>query len=49
MHAVSGSASETTLGLRPSVLVMQPTTLCNLNCRYCYLPDRGKRLDMSRS
>ncbi|MFF5955326.1 radical SAM protein [Streptomyces luteogriseus] len=47
MHAVSGGVSGTALGLRPSVLVMQPTTLCNLNCRYCYLPDRGKRLVMS--
>ncbi|MGC4972256.1 radical SAM protein [Streptomyces sp. DT199] len=46
MHAVSGGVSGTALGLRPSVLVMQPTTLCNLNCRYCYLPDRGKRLVM---
>lgn len=23
-----------------SAVVMQPTTLCNLNCRYCYLPLR---------
>ena len=22
-------------------LVIQPTTLCNLNCSYCYLPDRS--------
>ncbi|MFC8919083.1 radical SAM protein [Streptomyces sp. NPDC047821] len=26
---------------------MQPTTLCNLDCRYCYLPDRRERRDMS--
>jgi len=25
-----------------SHIVLQPTTLCNLNCRYCYLPDRDK-------
>ncbi|WP_189080009.1 cyclophane-forming radical SAM peptide maturase AmcB [Mangrovihabitans endophyticus] len=25
----------------PSYVVMQPTTLCNLNCSYCYLPFRG--------
>ena len=25
----------------PSYVVMQPTTLCNLDCRYCYLPFRG--------
>jgi sulfatase maturation enzyme AslB (radical SAM superfamily) len=22
--------------------LMQPTTLCNLDCSYCYLPDRGR-------
>ena len=26
----------------PSYVVMQPTTLCNLDCAYCYLPFRGK-------
>ncbi len=25
----------------PSFVVMQPTTLCNLDCRYCYLPFRA--------
>jgi uncharacterized protein len=25
----------------PSYVVMQPTTLCNLDCTYCYLPFRG--------
>lgn len=30
-----------------SLVVMQPTTLCNLNCGYCYLPDRAKRREMS--
>lgn len=29
-----------------SVLI-QPTSLCNLNCRYCYLPSRDKNLLMS--
>jgi uncharacterized protein len=24
----------------PSYVVMQPTTLCNLDCTYCYLPHR---------
>lgn len=24
----------------PSYVIMQPTTLCNLDCRYCYLPLR---------
>ena len=25
----------------PSYVVMQPTTLCNLDCAYCYLPFRA--------
>jgi uncharacterized protein len=25
----------------PSYVVMQPTTLCNLDCAYCYLPFRS--------
>jgi len=28
-------------------MVMQPTQLCNLNCSYCYLPDRNKSRKMS--
>ena len=31
------------LAARPTAVVMQPTTLCNLDCSYCYLPFR--RLD----
>ncbi|WP_425550668.1 radical SAM protein [Actinoallomurus liliacearum] len=30
-----------------SVVLMQPTTLCNLNCSYCYLPDRKVSRRMS--
>ena len=26
---------------RFSIVVVQPTTLCNLDCAYCYLPDRA--------
>jgi uncharacterized protein len=26
----------------PSYVIMQPTTLCNLDCVYCYLPHRAK-------
>src|SRR5215470_14021894 len=25
----------------PSYVIMQPTTLCNLDCAYCYLPFRS--------
>ena len=28
-------------------IVIQPTSLCNLNCRYCYLPERTKDQKMS--
>jgi uncharacterized protein len=31
---------------RPLV-VMQPTTFCNIDCQYCYLPDRSNRKRMS--
>ncbi|GAA2801745.1 cyclophane-forming radical SAM peptide maturase AmcB [Kribbella solani] len=31
----------------PSSLILQPTTLCNLNCVYCYLPERAKKRDMT--
>lgn len=27
-------------------VVLQPTSLCNLNCKYCYLADRDKNLKM---
>ncbi|MEH0842510.1 cyclophane-forming radical SAM peptide maturase AmcB [Micromonospora sp. CPCC 205711] len=29
------------IGTLPSYVVMQPTTLCNLDCAYCYLPHRA--------
>ena len=33
----------------PSYVVMQPTTLCNLDCAYCYLPfRRGRPADAGR-
>ncbi len=31
----------------PSLVILQPTALCNLNCSYCYLPDRRDRELMS--
>jgi len=30
-------------------IVVQPTTLCNLDCGYCYLPDRARALHMQPS
>lgn len=30
-----------------TAIVLQPTTLCNLNCEYCYLPNRQARRYMS--
>ncbi|WP_189115020.1 cyclophane-forming radical SAM peptide maturase AmcB [Pilimelia terevasa] len=32
---------------RPAYVVMQPTTLCNLDCAYCYLPLRAANRRMS--
>lgn len=29
------------------LLVLQPTPFCNLDCRYCYLPDRGNKARMT--
>lgn len=31
----------------PSYVIMQPTTLCNLDCTYCYLPHRAADRRMS--
>jgi uncharacterized protein len=37
-QAFSGMSGIATV---PTYVVMQPTTLCNLDCGYCYLPFRG--------
>lgn len=29
------------------MLVLQPTPFCNINCSYCYLPQRGDRTVMA--
>lgn len=31
---------------RTELLVVQPTTFCNVNCSYCYLPDRSSKRSM---
>jgi len=28
---------------RLQLLVIQPTPFCNIDCRYCYLPDRSNK------
>jgi uncharacterized protein len=33
----------------PGCVVLQPTTLCNLACEYCYLPDRAFHRPMSEA
>ncbi len=35
------------LFVRPRSVILQPETLCNLDCSYCYLPFRHKRNRMS--
>lgn len=32
---------------RVSIVVVQPTPFCNIDCRYCYLPDRSDKATMS--
>lgn len=31
------------------LFIIQPTTFCNINCRYCYLPERGKKKLMNET
>lgn len=40
-------AGDLDLTVAAPALLMQPTTLCNLNCSYCYLPDRQVAQRMS--
>lgn len=47
--AMVESASMTTLWQHTlELLVLQPTPFCNLDCRYCYLPDRNNLEIMSQ-
>jgi uncharacterized protein len=41
----------TAVAPRPSIemLVLQSTPFCNLDCSYCYLPDRGSKRQMSQA
>jgi uncharacterized protein len=33
--------------MKPRLLILQPSSLCNLNCTYCYVPNRQNRTAMS--
>ncbi|MFF0726907.1 cyclophane-forming radical SAM peptide maturase AmcB [Streptomyces sp. NPDC004134] len=48
--AGTGAAAVPPARLAPTspLLYVQPTTLCNLDCSYCYLPDRTRARRMSR-
>jgi uncharacterized protein len=48
VSGVDGGTDPATFG-PINLLVIQPTSLCNLDCDYCYLPDRQRRqlLDVS--
>ncbi len=43
----TAAGPESRLPLRTQLLVLQPTPFCNLDCRYCYLPQRDDRSRMS--
>lgn len=42
----SNIVAERIAAVLPSTVIMQPTTLCNLDCAYCYLPQRRESLRM---
>ena len=37
------------IGTRFQTLIVQPATLCNLDCKYCYLPSRRRQRLMSQA
>ncbi|MDB5409430.1 MAG: hypothetical protein JWL84_4342 [Rhodospirillales bacterium] len=43
----SGALAAPQAARRIDLLVLQPTPFCNLNCDYCYLPNRASRARMS--
>lgn len=56
LHAVSAKASSQLYqfhpldfqpALRTRLLILQPTPFCNIDCAYCYLPDRNSTARMS--
>lgn len=40
MNRLVRKRDDLTIDFKLNSLVIQPTSLCNLNCAYCYLPDR---------
>lgn len=47
--AIVGNRMSVPLGPRTRLVVVQPTSLCNLNCSYCYVPNRRDAARMSIS
>jgi uncharacterized protein len=47
MTAGSAPVDRPWLAAEPTALILQPTTLCNLDCSYCYLPARKLKRDMT--
>ena len=40
-------AADFSPAIRTRLLILQPTPFCNINCDYCYLPDRNSTARMS--
>lgn len=49
MIATASDSSGTLPLFSTTLIVVQPTSLCNLNCRYCYVPNRLDPQRMSRA
>lgn len=46
MEKIVTSGDKLQIAFQLNSLVIQPTSLCNLNCTYCYLPHRNTKLNM---
>ena len=45
VHPLTGGGSRPEIGM----VVLQPTAFCNINCSYCYLPDRSNKHVMAQA